>query len=583
MGQRTNIWPADPSLRPPAIRVWVAAARRHGLVALIALQALLLPMAPTVLSPQQARAWDNELARIPPMGWDGWNRFGCTTTETLIEEMADALVSSGMRDTGYEYIIIDDCWQLGRDPDGIILADPLRFPKGIRVVADYVHARGLKLGIYTDAGYYTCQGRPGSFGHERQDAETYASWGVDYLKIDWCYSEGLDPRIQYAMWHDVLAEVERPMVFSICNWGLDSPWTWGSSTGNLWRTTYDIEDRWESVLDIADLQVDLAAYARPGGWNDPDMLEVGNDGMTDTEYRVHFSMWAIMSAPLIAGNDLRDISATTRSILTNADVIAVDQDPAGIQGTRVHTTGNLEVWSKPLAEPGARAVLLLNRGEVPDNITVHWDQIGLGAGAASVRDLWAHADLGIFSKSFSATVPAHGGVMVKIIGKESPPPSYGEMDLSDLAWIFNLNGLGPAERNVNNGGQAVGDGGTLTLNGTTYAKGLGVHAASHVRYHLDRRCRTFLSVIGLDDYAGDHGSVGFQVWTDGIKLYDSGVMTGTTPTQKIHVNVVGREYLDLQVTDTGDDKGNDLADWAGARLVCWPPPTTIYLPLVWQD
>lgn len=572
-----------PPRRHPGVSVWAVAAWQEGLLTLIVLQALLLSALTAGLCPQPTSAWDNGLARVPPMGWNGWNRFGCTVSEMLIEEMADALVSSGMRDAGYEYVIIDDCWQLQRGPDGVIVADPSLFPHGIQDVADYVHARGLKLGLYTSAGYYTCQGRPGSLGYEQRDVDTYAGWGVDYIKVDWCYSEGLDPRLQYGVWHDALAEVERPMVFSVCDWGLDSPWTWGSETANLWRTTYDIEDRWERILEIADLQVDLAAYAGPGGWNDPDMLEVGNGGMTESEYRAHFSLWAIMAAPLIAGNDLRDMPATTHSILTNADVIAVDQDPAGIQGSRVHATGGLEVWCKPLAQAGARAVLLLNRGEASGSITVRWEQIGLETSAASVRDLWAQADVGIFSEGFTAAVPPHGGVMIKVVGTEPAPPVHGEADLGDLTWAFALNGLGPAERNASNGGQAAGDGAAITVNGTTYAHGLGVHAASRVRYHLGGRCQAFLSDVGLDDQASNGASVVFQVWADGIKLYDGGVMISTTPAQHVGVGIAGRESLDLVVTDAGDGKEGDIADWAGARLVCWGPMASIYLPLVWRE
>jgi alpha-galactosidase len=306
------------------------------------------------------------------MGWNTWNHFGCNIDEALIRDMADAMVNSGMRDAGYEYVIIDDCWQIARGADGEIVADPGRFPSGIETLADYVHERGLKLGIYTDAGLYTCQGRPGSYGHEQQDANTYAAWGVDYVKVDWCYAEELGPRSPYALWRDILCAVDRPMVFSICNWGLDAPWSWGPGTGHLWRTTYDIEDRWGSILEIADFNVHLAAYAGPGGWNDPDMLEVGNGGMTNAEYRAHMSLWAIMAAPLIAGNDLQTMSPATRDLLTNQEVIAVDQDRAGIQGTRVHDAGLREVWVKPLAEAGTRAVVLLNRALVAADIAVSW-------------------------------------------------------------------------------------------------------------------------------------------------------------------------------------------------------------------
>jgi alpha-galactosidase len=528
-----------------------------------------------------ARALDNGLARTPPMGWNGWNSFGCDVSEQLIKETADAMVSSGMRDVGYEYVIIDDCWQIGRASDGTIIADPERFPSGIKALADYVHARGLKLGIYTDAGMHTCQGRPGSLGYEQMDIKTYAAWSVDYVKVDWCYSGGLNPRTQYALWREALAQVERPLVFSICNWGLDSPWTWGRNTGNLWRTTYDIEDNWRRILEIADFNVDLAAYAGPGGWNDPDMLEVGNGGMTETEYRAHFSLWAIMAAPLIAGNDLRTMSQAARSILTNSEVIRVNQDRAGVQGTRVYDAGDLEVWARPLEATGERAVVLLNRGAAETKITVDWGDIGLAPGDAAVRDLWAHADLGSFTDSFTARVPPHGVVMVTIVGSEPSPPA-GESYLSDLTWTSALNGRGPAERDTSNGEQEAGDGRPITLGGTTYLKGLGVHAASRIRFNLGGACSTLTADIGLDDEVEDNGSVVFEVWGDEEKLYDSGIMTGSTAAESVALSVAGKGTLQLVVIDAGDNNHLDHADWADARLACWATDQDIYMPLIWR-
>ena len=363
-----------------------------------------------------ALALENGLARTPPMGWNSWNKFGCNVSEPLIKETADAMVASGMKKAGYQYVNIDDCWQVVRDPASNIVADHVRFPSGIKALADYVHAKGLKLGIYTDAGTMTCENRPGSLDHERQDAKTYAAWGIDYVKIDWCHTEGLDPQRQYAKFRDALAESGRPMVFSICNWGRNQPWRWGPATGNLWRTTGDIKDNWASVLNILDSPSQQHAEAAgPGAWNDPDMLEVGNGMMTDTEYRSHFSLWAIMAAPLIAGNDLRNMSQATQDILMNTEVIAVDQDAAGKQGARVRVEGASEVWAKPLKERGSVAVVLFNRSEAAVDIAVTWSDVGLPPGKANVRDLWAHADRGVFTDRFKANAPPHGVVMVKII------------------------------------------------------------------------------------------------------------------------------------------------------------------------
>jgi alpha-galactosidase len=357
---------------------------------------------------------DNGLARTPPMGWNSWNHFGCNVSEKLIEEEADAIAASGMRDAGYRYVVIDDCWQVARDAAGVIVADSARFPHGIKALADYVHAKGLKFGIYTDAGTRTCQKRPGTLGHEEQDARTYASWGVDYVKEDWCNAAGLVAPVQYAKFRDALAHSGRPIVFSICEWGSNQPWEWAPDVGNLWRTTDDIEDKWPSMLSNLDQNGQHASAARPGAWNDPDMLEVGNGGMTDDEYRAHFSLWAIMAAPLMAGHDVRTMSPATREILLNHEVIAVDQDSLGRQGMLVwEPVPELQVWSKPLGD-GSRAVALLNRSTTPAKITASLSRVGLRSDSAAVRDLWAHADRGRVGRQYSVEVPAHAVVMVKM-------------------------------------------------------------------------------------------------------------------------------------------------------------------------
>jgi alpha-galactosidase len=293
----------------------------------------------------------------------------------------------------------------------------------MRALADYVHGKGLKIGIYSDAGSRTCAGRPGSLGYERQDAEQYARWGFDYLKYDWCNTEGQTALAAYTKMRDELVARGRPIVFSICEWGTNEPWVWARGVGHLWRTTGDIGICWEraqcrqnwelGVMNILDLQVGLERYAGPGHWNDPDMLQVGN-GMSASEDRAHFSMWAMLAAPLLAGNDLRTMSDTTRQILTNAEVIAVDQDPLGRQGWKVRDEGDHEVWVKPLTG-GAWAVALLNRGTTPVRMQVRWSELGLGADASMlVRDLWAHRDLGTFAGDFSARVRSHDVVMVKL-------------------------------------------------------------------------------------------------------------------------------------------------------------------------
>jgi len=372
---------------------------------------------------------DNGLAVTPPMGWNSWNHFACNVSASLIESEADAMVASGMKAAGYRYVVIDDCWQVGRDANGNILADPQRFPQGIKAVADYVHGKGLKFGIYSDVGDHTCQMRPGSRGHEYQDALQYARWGVDYLKYDWCNKGGLDARSAYATMSDALRATGRPIVFSICNWGEEQPWLWGAQAGgNLWRTTQDIWDAWSGrrdfalgVLDILDLQADLGAYAKPGHWNDPDMLEIGNGGMTDAQYRAQFSLWAILAAPLIAGNDLRQMSAATRATLTNREVIAVDQDALGIEGRRVWKDGDAEIWVRPLTG-GRQAIVLLNRGARPQSIRLDWSALNLpGYLPLRLRDLWQHEDLPIAKGSLTLPVPPTSVRMLR----ETPAPPRG--------------------------------------------------------------------------------------------------------------------------------------------------------------
>jgi alpha-galactosidase len=345
----------------------------------------------------------------------------------MIRQTADAMVSSGMKDAGYQYVVIDDCWQVERDANGNIVADGKRFPSGIKALADYVHGKGLKFGLYSDAGTKTCQGRPGSRGYEFQDARQYAAWGVDYLKFDWCHTSTQDARSSYELMRAALDGSGRAIVFSICEWGTSKPWLWANGVGNLWRTTGDISDRWEGkvkwpngdccsngMTEILDEQVGLASYAGPGHWNDPDMLEVGNGGMTVTEYRAHFSLWAMLAAPLIAGNDLRDMKPEIRDILTQKEVIAVDQDEAGKEGRRVWKDGNLEVWSKPLQD-GSRAVVLFNRGTEDKKISVEWQDLGYPSHlSAKVRDLWQSKDLGDYKGTFSASVGPHSVVMVTI-------------------------------------------------------------------------------------------------------------------------------------------------------------------------
>jgi alpha-galactosidase len=376
----------------------------------------------------------DKLALTPPMGWNSWNKFGCDVNETLIKEAADAMVASGMKDAGYQYIVIDDCWHGARDHLGFIQPDPTRFPSGMKAAADYVHSKGLKFGIYSDAGAKTCGGRPGSRGREYQDALAYAQWGVDYLKYDWCNTDGLKAEGAYTTMRDALFATGRPIVLSLCEWGNNKPWEWAKGVGHLWRTTGDIYNcfdcvkdhgTWKSwgVLQILDMQKDLRTHAGPDHWNDPDMMEVGN-GMSTNEDRAHFSMWAMLAAPLIAGNDLRKLTPETRTILTNKEVIAVNQDPLGIQGFKYATRENLEIWFKPL-QGGDWAVCFLNRGNQPQRVEFDWKkepvkddlakrELNAQSSVYEILDLWTKNKAGTSNESFDTTVPGHDVVVLRL-------------------------------------------------------------------------------------------------------------------------------------------------------------------------
>ena len=379
-----------------------------------------------------AQKFEN-LALTPPMGWSSWNKFGVKINEKIIREVADAMVSSGMKDAGYEYVNIDDCWQISRDKNGNILADSINFPSGMKALADYVHSKGLKFGLYSCAGSLTCAGRPGSRGFEYQDARTYASWGVDFLKYDFCNIDAQNAEGAYKIMRDALFAAKRPVVFEICEWGGSQPWTWSSKVGNLWRTTGDIMDCWDcefnwggsGVMQIADKNSKLAKYAKPGSWNHPDMLEVGNKNLTDNEARSHFTLWCMMAAPLIAGNDLRSMSQVTKEILNNKEIIALDQDSLGKQGFRWIVFNGIEVWAKPLRNDEI-ALCFLNRSDVVKTIEFDWKEnptIWNGNADGSqikvsdklnIRDLWLKKAIGTTKENLKKTIQPHDVLVIRL-------------------------------------------------------------------------------------------------------------------------------------------------------------------------
>jgi alpha-galactosidase len=643
-----------------------------------------------------AAALDNGLALTPPMGFNDWNAFGCNVNEQLIKDTADLFVSSGLKAAGYQYVNIDDCWLTHqRDPQtGRLVPDPVKFPDGVKGTADYVHAKGLKLGIYEDAGTATCAGYPGSLGHEDLDAQTFADWSVDYLKYDNCNNAGSVTTEQYiarySAMRDALARTGRQIVYSICEWGVNTPWTWAPQVGNLWRTTGDIGDNWNSLKSIINQNVNLYPFAKPGAWNDPDMLEVGNGGMTDTEYRTHFALWAMLAAPLLIGTDLRRATPATMAILTNTDIIAVDQDPLGSQAKPIVNSNGLVVFAKPL-KGGDAAVALYNSTDIPATVQTSAQAAGLTkAPAYQLRDLWQHSTTET-AATIAATVPAHGTVIYRVSagGKDwvkSPPatqlsvslpgaqlvashllvkpgqpiaagtsfsnhgrlpvigaavtvtapdgwsvavnsspiaaalgtdrslstqwtvtppagttpgtyrltasavygwgtgswatvsstlpfliaapPPAGTSYLSDVAWLSAANGWGPVEKDMSNGETTAGDGHIITINGVTYAKGLGTNAPSEVDYYLGGACASVSTDVGIDDEKDNSpANATFQIFADGTKVADSGAMTAADPARHLSASLAGAQLLRLVVDDNGNPD-SDHADWAGAQITC---------------
>ncbi|GAA3012983.1 hypothetical protein GCM10020229_25370 [Kitasatospora albolonga] len=520
-----------------------------------------------------AAASQNGLTPTPQMGFNNWNSTHCRAefNESMVRGIADLFVSQGLREAGYTYVNLDDCWALpSRNAAGDLVADPVRFPNGIKAVADYVHAKGLKFGIYSSAGTKTCDGKgfPGGLGHEQQDADLWASWGVDYLKYDNCNNQKVDARKRYEDMGNALRNTGRPILYSICEWGTSQPWTWARGVGNSWRTTYDIGDSWGSMLNIAHLNQSLAPYASPGSWNDPDMLEVGNGGMTDTEYRTHFSLWAQMAAPLLIGADLRTATPATYEILKNADVIAVDQDPLGRQGTVIAKDGGLVVMSKPLAD-GGRSVTLTNETDTARTVATTAEAAGIG-GASSYRlkDLWSK-ETTTSGGAISATVPAHGTVMYRVTPEQPADMATGDHQLGDLAWTVAYNANGPVERDHSNGGPAAGDGQPLTVGGTAFQRGLGTAAESDVRFHLGGTCHGLTVDVGIDDEDAT-GSAVFRIYRDSTVVADSGWRTAGQPPVRLTADLTGGEDLRLITTSPGG-AGAAHADWGNPRLRCGTP------------
>ncbi|RIB28539.1 Glycoside Hydrolase Family 27 protein [Gigaspora rosea] len=342
---------------------------------------------------------DNGLGRTPPMGWNTWNHFQCQVNEQLLKDSADAMIELGFYKAGYKYLNLDDCWEGHRDENGYITTDPITFPGGIKALADYAHEKGLLFGIYSDAGRLTCARRIGSLGYEDKDAQRYAEWGVDFLKYDNCHNDG-SPEIQrYVKMRDALNRTGRPIFYSICEWGKSKPFLWGRAVGNrYWRTTLDIRATWASIISIIQKQQMITKYAGPGGWNDPDMLQIGNGQLTLEEQRSHFSLWAALKSPLLLGFDIRNPPVEAKAIALNEEIIAINQDPLGLSVSIVQRTRFFDIWTGPLSD--GYVAVLFNRGEIPVVITLYFASHCNLEGEIAVRDLWEHADKGNFTTRF---------------------------------------------------------------------------------------------------------------------------------------------------------------------------------------
>ena len=384
-----------------------------------------------------AQKFEN-VALTPPMGWNSWNTFEVNINEDLVKKTADIIVSSGLKDAGYEYIVLDDGWMVKdhRDKNGDLIPDPVKFPHGMKALIDYVHYKGLKFGLYNCAGTQTCAGYPGTRGYEYQDARFYANLGIDFLKYDWCNTNGINATEAYTTMSKALKAAGKPIVFSICEWGDNQPWDWATPVGNLWRISGDIypcfdceykheEGNWSSwgVLRILEMRKDIRKFSGPDHWNDFDMMEVGN-GMTITEDKSHFTLWSMMASPLFAGNDLRIMKPETLNILTNKEIIAINQDALGIQGFKYQSENGVDVWVKPLFDENW-AVVFLNRSDKTQKINFDWKKhiiedndfkfiLNLTSQKYNVRDLWEHIDLGNTNKIFQKELASHDVIAIKL-------------------------------------------------------------------------------------------------------------------------------------------------------------------------
>jgi hypothetical protein len=526
-------------------------------------------------------AKEDGLARTPPMGWNSWNAFQGNISEVKIKTTADLIVSSGMRDAGYVYIVLDDGWMAKeRDTNGNLVGDPVKFPSGMKALGDYIHSKGLKFGIYECRGFLTCMKLPGSFNHEEKDMKTFASWGVDFIKLDGCYAErnGRLSSVELSLYSKSIDKTGRPMILSISDFGNGS-WAWGAKeSAHMWRTSYDIYRSIESVYSCANTTAGdgvihpafngLWQFAGPGHWNDADMLQVGNL-QNSKEDKIHFSLWSILASPLMAGNDLSCMSDSVRNILTAPEIISVNQDPRGFQGYKVYQEGSLEIFNKPLTD-GTTAVLLLNKGDKSADITITWDKIGL-SGKQRVRDLWNRKDLGEFADSFTAANLSKNDLMMIKVGTKGnsqiPGPSpvpvekytvtkCGTTWLSDLYYIMKQGDAPQYNSNYN--------GGPVSVNGTNYNKAVVCRNSSRLIFRLNGKADRFAAIVGTDTFGKGNETSRFRVLNEDFfgnqVLFDSGKIKADSAV-KIDISVKGVKYLLLMF-----EGKESIGFWADAKV-----------------
>lgn len=540
-----------------------------GLLAILLVIALLVASVWTYWQDEYPLSVNSHPIRTitPPMGWNSWNAFHCSPdfNEQAVKANIDRLAEDGYAAAGYRYFVMDDCWQSARSSTGQIKVDQVRFPNGIAPLAEYAHQKGLLFGIYTSAGRKTCEGRPGSYGYEQQDLHTYLDWQVDFIKLDWCGVEFLNTPQVYGKWRSLIDQSQRPIVLSIAIAKIYSAfdsqsWLWGDSVGDMWRVASDIQDDWSEMLRVYDVNSRYAPYQRAGEWNDADMLEVGNGGMTFEEYRTHFGLWAMMSSPLMIGTDLRKISPQDRSILLNQAALAINQDRLGLQGEVILERDTIQVVSKPLAKRGSRAVLIVNRGEEPARFLLRSRRLKLMP-IMYIEEIWPNPGKRVVIKQDALQIKPHDSVLMIVRGVDS------KQHFADL-----LPQLDGQVRSGNLTRQAAFDVYGIFEYDDEYQRGesIGVRNSSSIRYHLNNQCqrlRTSFEFIKSEPSSNQVNSLAAEVYLDGEKVWEY-VVTPASRSAQLDLPLEGARILDFVTHVPVVTEFNTYGRWKQPIIEC---------------